>query len=88
MGRKSLLILSLALATASLSARWVVPRPPAFLPVSLLLTLAWFLLLVASLRIHGRWGYWVLLGTPLALYWPIIFAWAIYACSFGNADCP
>jgi hypothetical protein len=90
-GRRPLLILSLALAVASLSTRWVVPRPPtnpfAFVPVSLLLTLAWSLLLVTSLRKHGRWGYWVLLGAPLAMYWPIIFAWAIYGCSFGNADC-
>ncbi len=71
MGRRPLLILSLALATASLSTRWVVPRPPAFVPVSLVLTLAWFIVLLTSLRKHGRWGNWVLLGAPLALYWHV-----------------
>jgi hypothetical protein len=86
MGRRSLLILAFTLAAASLSARWVVPHPPAFVPVSLALTLAWFALLVTSLRKYERWSHWALLGAPLALYWPIMVAWAVCALLFGNAD--
>ena len=87
--RRALLTLSLVFAAVSFAARWVVPGPPAYVPGSLVLTLFWFLLLVMSLRKHGRWGLWVLLGAPLALYWPIVLAWLIYGCSYGNAsDCP
>ena len=81
------LILSLVCAIASLSARWLIPNPPLFAPVSLLLAVAWLILLISALRRYGRIGYWALLGAPLALFWPIMLAWGIYGCFFGNANC-
>ena len=84
MDRRILLSLSFALATLSASTRWIVS---AFMLLSAVLAVLWFVVFVISLREHGKYSYWILLGAPLALCWPIMLALTVLGCILGNADC-
>jgi hypothetical protein len=91
MARRLLFLLSLALAALSTSARWIVggfaTNPAAFVLVIVLSAIPWLVILGVSVYKYGRQGYWVLLGAPLVLYWPIIFVWAYFGCFVGEANC-
>jgi hypothetical protein len=84
MDRRILLSLSFAIAALSASARWITSN---FVLPSAVLAVLWFVVFVISLRRHGKYSCWILLGAPLALYWPIMFALTVLGCIIGNADC-
>jgi hypothetical protein len=46
---------------------------------------AWLLLLSAGLKLHRWRGLWLLVGAPLALYWPYRFAALFLGCWTGTA---
>ena len=53
------------------------------LPISLVLSIAWIVVLLAAVVVHRWRGLWLLTGIPLALFSPtmfVLFAWAITAC--------
>ncbi|MBV8651464.1 MAG: hypothetical protein JO255_08355 [Alphaproteobacteria bacterium] len=46
--------------------------PEAMMQISLYLGFAWTLLLALGVSFYGSAGGWILLGAPLALYWPVM----------------
>jgi hypothetical protein len=64
-------ILSLAVAASAFALGRGHP-PEALTQVSLYLGFAWTLLLALGVSAYGRPGGWILLGAPLALYWPVM----------------
>jgi hypothetical protein len=84
MSRKSLFLVSYALAVLSFSAGWI---PGAFLLVSAELTIPWFVILVITVYKYGQRGCWVFLGAPLMFFWPIAILWGIYSCFTGDPGC-
>ena len=58
-----------------------------FLLVMTLLGVPWLVILGVSVYKFGRKGYWVLLGAPLALYWPTMFLLTLFGCVIGDANC-
>lgn len=91
MSRGRLLVWSMVIAILAASTRWSVQAVTGptftFVVASAVLALPWYVILVVSVRKHGRRGLWVLLGAPLVLAWPLWFGLFWYACSHG-ADCP
>jgi hypothetical protein len=81
---------SMALAILAASTRWSVEAITgatfSFVSVSAALAMAWGAISIVSVRKYGREGLWVLLGAPLALFWPVVFCLMWYACEHG-ADC-
>lgn len=67
------LILSLVLAAAAFGLPWVTHFADG--GVSVALHLLWLALVVATLWTHRRRGLWLLLGAPLALFWPGLLVW-------------
>lgn len=65
-----LLLPSLAVAVLAFGLPWFTHFADRGL--SLLLHLAWLGLLVAALIRTGWRGLWLLLGAPLALFWPVV----------------
>jgi hypothetical protein len=47
-------------------------------------TATWVALLILGLVIHGRWGLWLLVPAPFALYWPYQFAKLYIECWLGT----
>ena len=70
-----LLIVSIVVALAGFAQPIFFPWPDSplradsrtFLPAGV-----WVLLLIAGLTIHGKRGLWLLVGAPLALFWPAV----------------
>ena len=90
MSRKGLLLWSLGIAVLAASTRWSVQALTGatftFVLVSAVLAVFWHVLLIVSVHRYGKDGLWVVLGAPLALFWPIWFGLLWYACEHG-ADC-
>jgi hypothetical protein len=55
---------------------------------SLLLDICWFFLLVAGLLAFKRRGFWLLIGLPLVLYWPVGLWLLASACHHNIKACP
>jgi len=89
--RTLFLVLSLVLACLSFSSRWIVhspaTNPAGFVLESTPLAALWFTILVVSIRRYRRRGYWVLIGAPLVLYWPLMLVLTVFGCVIGNAPC-
>jgi hypothetical protein len=59
----------------------------ALLPASVMLSMAWLLMLIVAMVVHHWRGLWLLFGAPLALFWPtmtVLFANAIADCSANH----
>jgi hypothetical protein len=68
------LIVSLVLAALAFGLPWVTHFADGGLSIGL--HLAWLVFVAATLWTHGRRGLWLLLGAPLALFWPgTLVAW-------------
>ena len=55
----------------------------ALLPASVMLSIAWLLMLIVAMVVHHWRGLWLLFGAPLALFWPtvmVLFAGAVADC--------
>jgi hypothetical protein len=65
-----LLLPSLAVAALAFGLPWLAHFADRGL--SLLFHLAWLGFLIAALVHSGRRGLWLLLGAPLALFWPVV----------------
>ena len=53
--------------------------------------IAWLVLFVAGLVVHGRRGLWLLIGVPFVLVRPLAYAAFFLICGtqfFPTADCP
>src|SRR5579883_1811219 len=83
--------LSLVLAAASFASRWLLqtPRLPweLFFYVSITLLVPWLIILRSSIRAYGRRGYWLLIGAPLALFWPVALLLVWLVCLVPGSDC-
>lgn len=64
------LILSLVLAAAAFGFPWITHFADAGLSITLVLL--WLTLVAATLWTHGKRGLWLLVGAPLALFWPAL----------------
>src|SRR5712664_1878556 len=86
----TLLITSLAVACSSFVSLRILSRPNADLAllVSFSLTVLWAVLLGVSILHHRRQGLWVLIGAPLAHFYPILFILWMWACLRNVAACP
>ncbi len=67
------LVLSLVLAAAAFGLPWVTHFADGGLSIAL--HLFWIALAIAALVTQGRQGLWLLVGAPLALYWPGLLIW-------------
>ncbi len=89
MSYKPLFWMSLLLAVLSFSVRWITAwiNPAEYVLAGAALGIPWFVVLGVSVHKYGRSAYWILVGAPLVLYWPVMFGWAVCGCIFGNANC-
>jgi hypothetical protein len=51
--------------------------------VSMGFSIAWLLIFVVALRLHGRRGLWLLSGLPPAVFWPAAFLFFIVEAASG-----
>ena len=90
MSRNRMLVCSLLPAAVSFLTRWTIPlgsNPAHFVLVSALFAFLWMGILAIALQHHGSGALWLVVGAPLAFYWPILFTWVLYACTYGSAEC-
>jgi hypothetical protein len=79
---KLLFFLSLFVAVLAFAIPWLTHFADRGFSVALLLL--WLGLLITGLIQHRRRGLWLLLGAPLALFWPVVIAiWASGPVHFG-----
>jgi len=85
-----LLVTSLAIAGLSfVSLRMrIVPSGDFGLLLSFSLTALWLVLVRVAIAHHRMRGLWVLIGAPLALFYPIVFILWMRACAHNLAACP
>jgi len=58
------------------------------MPLALPLALFWTALVIFALvRFRAR-GLWLLFGTPLALYWPVVLFMLAWGCAHDIKACP
>jgi hypothetical protein len=55
---------------------------PAFLPISFVLSIVWFLITIVAVVVHRWRGLWLLFGAPGALFWPTILM--LFVLAIGN----
>jgi hypothetical protein len=86
----SLFVTSVAIASASVFSMRILSRLYAdfALVVSFYLTVVWAVLLGVAIVRHRKQGLWVLIGAPLALFYPIAFILWMRACAHNLAACP
>jgi hypothetical protein len=86
----SLFVTSLAIASASFFSLRILSRLYAdfALVVSFSLTVVWAVLLRVAIVRYRKQGLWVLIGAPLALFYPVVFILWMRACAHNLAACP
>lgn len=86
---KWLLATSLIVAIAALSIPWIFTANfDAATHASVLLAISWIVILAVGIRLFGKRGLWLLIGMPMALYWPLWFLALIVACASNRNYCP
>src|SRR5258708_3648107 len=84
---KGPLLGSLILAALSLSSRWtVLPLTPTtftFVSVSTALCVIWLVLVSVSIARYGKRALWLLIGAPLVMWWPVLYALLWWTCRHG-----
>ena len=48
--------------------------------------LAWAIIFLIGLFVHGKRGLWLLVEAPLALFWPVAIGWLYLVCNL-TYDC-
>lgn len=87
---RALVAASLAFAAASIAIPYLTDRNDVvwILWVTFPCSVIWCALLVISIR-RFRWrGLWLLVGAPLALWWPFMYAMIAFACARNGRACP
>jgi hypothetical protein len=84
---KRFLAASLLLGGVSFSSRWTI-LPFArtnftFVSASIGVAVAWALLVIWSIARHGKRAFWLLVGAPLVLWWPCMYALLVWSCHHG-----
>jgi hypothetical protein len=82
---KHLLAISILLAAAAFSVPLVFGETAT--PWCLLLALVWVALFLFVLVRHRKRGLWLLIGAPLALYWPVAIVFASVTCAHSGRFC-
>ena len=86
---KWLLGISLIVGIAALTGPWIFPANfDAATHVSVLLAIVWIVILAAGIHRFGKQGLWLLIGMPMALYWPVWFFIIVAACANNRNSCP
>ncbi len=89
-----LLTLSLAIAVAALlypsfqSRMFFHTEIDPATHVSLFLAICWLVLFVVGLFKFRSRGLWLLIGLPLAAYWPFVFFMIAWTCAHDVKACP
>lgn len=80
---------SIAAALVGFGGPWAFTREgySTALGVSLCMALIWFLVLVFAVVRYGKRGMCILLGLPLALYWPTALGLLFYGCLQHSNAC-
>ena len=55
---------------------------------SFVFSAVWLYLVMAAIKRHRKRGLWLLVGAPLALFWPIALLSTLIACSAARSACP
>ena len=85
--RRAAFIVSLFVAAAGFTAPWMFPREgfDNALRASFWSAALWGFFVVAGLVRYRVRGLWLILGAPLALFWPASLLLAVLACAQGGA---
>jgi hypothetical protein len=89
-----LLVVSLIVAVGGLVQYFSFPLPDSIAGLSIrggTPAVIWLFLFVVGLVVHGRRGFWLLIGAPFVLFIPIVLAAFFLICGtqfFPTADCP
>jgi hypothetical protein len=85
-----MIVLSLAVAAAGFVQPALFPWPHHHLVFTIamlfVLALLWIIVLLSGLVVHGKRGLWLLIGAPLALFWPAMLG-NLYLMCHLTMDC-
>jgi hypothetical protein len=83
-----MLTLSICIAVAAFSGETYLHTADATLVFVGLLPLIWLTLFVAGLFLYRLRGLWILIGLPLAMFWPVLWGAFIWGATHGHYTAP
>jgi hypothetical protein len=84
-------VLSLAVAVLGAVLPWANKYEPGLTNswiASVFLALFWLIIVIVGLVKYKRRGLWLLIGTPIALYFPFALVMMLWACGHDRFACP